>query len=304
MSHEDPNAKPQQFLGMYRGIVRNSFDPNEQGLVQVEVMPMMKDIATEDLPWSEPKWPLNRVYVPQEGATIWVQFEAGNLYKPIYEFMGMPMKNLEAGDGNHAHKTVDRGDYADMAAKADDAATDMGVTSAPAYPYRDIFVTPGGIVVEVDDTPDNQRVLVWHPAGTGLQIDKTKVTLKHTSGTKVTVEEDGKLLAEGVADVAITAAGNVSVECVDAAIVASGNVDVGCVDAQLTASGNVTADVTGDVTVNSENATVNANTKAVVDAPAIELGAGATGAIVTTAHICAFTGAPHPAGSSVAKAAT
>ena len=289
MSHEDPDAKPEQFLGMYRGIVRNSFDENQQGLVQVEVMPMMKDIATEDLPWSEPKWPLNRVYVPQEGATVWVQFEAGNLYKPIYEFMGMPMKNLEAGDGNHAHKTVDRGDYADMATKADAAAADMGVESAPEYPYRDIFVTPGGIVVEVDDTPDNQRVLVWHPAGTGLQIDKTKVTLKHTSGTKVTVEEDGKLLAEGVADVAITAAGNVNVECVDAAIVASGN---------------VTADVTGDVTVNSENATVNANTKAVVDAPAIELGAGATGAIVTTAHICAFTGAPHPAGSSVAKAAT
>jgi hypothetical protein len=64
---------------------------------------------------------------------------------------------------------------------------------------------------------------------------------------------------------------------------------------------NVTKDatitVTGDVKVESENATVKANTKAVIDAPAIELSEGATEAVIKgTAFKSLYDAHTHPTG--------
>lgn len=59
-------------------------------------------------------------------------------------------------------------------------------------------------------------------------------------------------------------------------------------------SKNTTVNAGGDVNVNADG-------NAVVTAAEIHLN-GSDGQVVTTAHTCAFTGSPHPAGSSKCKA--
>lgn len=65
-------------------------------------------------------------------------------------------------------------------------------------------------------------------------------------------------------------------------------------DATVQADGNVEADAGGDLLA-------TAGGKLVADASAIELG-GTDGQVVTTAHPCAVTGNPHPAGSTTVTA--
>ena len=65
-----------------------------------------------------------------------------------------------------------------------------------------------------------------------------------------------------------------------------------------TIAGTMTADVTGETTINTPKATVNGD--ALVTGKATLNNGG--GGIVTTQSVCAFTGAPHPAGSSTCTA--
>ncbi|MBK1725714.1 phage baseplate assembly protein V [Halorhodospira neutriphila] len=80
-----------------------------------------------------------------------------------------------------------------------------------------------------------------------------------------------------------------------ASVQAAGPVEVSTDgDATVIAKGSLEATTGGD-------ASVTATGKATVEAAAIELN-GAMGQVVTTAHTCAFTGNPHPAGSSTVSA--
>ncbi len=73
----------------------------------------------------------------------------------------------------------------------------------------------------------------------------------------------------------------------DINIVAKGNVT-------QTITGTMTADVTGDTTITTPNATVNGH---VTTNGNVDLDGGG-GRLVTTKHVCAFTGASHPDGSA------
>lgn len=113
-----------------------------------------------------------------------------------------------------------------------------------------------------------------------LQRDKMRLSTGGT-GNPIELATDGPATVNAGGDATVTASGALKAE-------AGG-------DATITAGGNITAEASdGD-------ATVSAGGKAVVDAAAVELG-GAGGQVVTTAHKCAYTGNPHPEGSSVVSA--
>lgn len=74
----------------------------------------------------------------------------------------------------------------------------------------------------------------------------------------------------------------------------------------VTATGPATINVEGDVLLKSSGGKVSVDANGDVDVQAgakIKLGGTSLGDIVTTKHACAFTGAPHPFGSSKAQAA-
>ncbi len=78
-------AGPPQYYGKYRGTVTNNIDPLLQGRVQVAV-PFPLGGGT--LAWAMPCVPfagdgVGLFLVPPNGASVWVEFEAGDLDRPI-----------------------------------------------------------------------------------------------------------------------------------------------------------------------------------------------------------------------------
>jgi hypothetical protein len=95
------------FRGLYRGKVVNNNDPSKYGQIQVRVYPMFADVIPAELtnlPWAKPAFPLGTgsgLYtpdpddpktwvsygvfnVPDVDTFVFVFFENGDLYQPVY----------------------------------------------------------------------------------------------------------------------------------------------------------------------------------------------------------------------------
>jgi hypothetical protein len=68
-----------QFFGKFRGTVVNNVDPNGIGRVQVQV-PDAGSLTAFALPC----FPPGMFAIPAIGASVWVEFEQGNLDNPIW----------------------------------------------------------------------------------------------------------------------------------------------------------------------------------------------------------------------------
>jgi hypothetical protein len=67
--------------GKYRGVVENNRDPMRLGRVQA----LVPDVSREVLSWALPCLPCSGPYaIPPLGASIWVEFEGGDIQYPIW----------------------------------------------------------------------------------------------------------------------------------------------------------------------------------------------------------------------------
>lgn len=78
-------AQRRRYYGKYRGSVKNNLDPMQQGRVQVSVPRVLGDGR---LAWAMPCTPyagsgVGLFAVPPVDANVWVEFEAGDIDKPI-----------------------------------------------------------------------------------------------------------------------------------------------------------------------------------------------------------------------------
>jgi uncharacterized protein involved in type VI secretion and phage assembly len=86
-SSAGPAARPgrPQYLGKYRGVVRQNTDPQGIGRIQVQVIGVFSVAST----WAMPCFPVagaqtGMVAVPPVGAGVWVEFERGDPDFPIW----------------------------------------------------------------------------------------------------------------------------------------------------------------------------------------------------------------------------
>jgi Type VI secretion system/phage-baseplate injector OB domain len=67
--------------GKYRGVVQNNIDPMRLGRVQA----LVPDVSQEPLGWALPCLPCSGPHaIPAVGASIWVEFEGGDIEYPIW----------------------------------------------------------------------------------------------------------------------------------------------------------------------------------------------------------------------------
>jgi hypothetical protein len=87
ISHVAPaKPAPQRFYGKYRGTVENNIDPLHIGRI-VAVVPQVSGITPTG--WALPCAPfpadgVASLTVPPIGASVWIEFEAGNPDNPIW----------------------------------------------------------------------------------------------------------------------------------------------------------------------------------------------------------------------------
>jgi len=126
-------------------------DPLKQGRIRVKVYPMFDGIDTEYLPWAVPAMPLfdgagdgfGALAIPKEGSFVFVFFEAGDVYQPVY--------------------------FAEAQTKT------YGIPSGVStnYPNRKVWKTENGIEITIDDTNGSELVLVEHPSGSYIRMSSS-----------------------------------------------------------------------------------------------------------------------------------
>jgi hypothetical protein len=301
----------------YYGVVENIDDPLGAGRVKVRVHgihPMSKQqTPTEDLPWASPLHPTTSpakagvgfggvgVVV---GSDVMVVFrDQGHFQQPI--ILGT-LPGLHAGeegssiqaakDGTPRESDLGRlatGNLTDktiIKTKNDSVTKTEGdlVISEPKSPYaakypaNKTYVTPGGHVIELDDTAGAERIHIYHKSGSfseihpdGTNVVRTvgntysinKQTLNVTVGTDENVHVGGNSneFVGGNEVVNIggnqteTVKGNVSITVNGTTNVKSNgtmNIESGA-DIHMKSGGSFTVNAGGDITMNGS--TINLN---------------------------------------------
>jgi hypothetical protein len=149
-----------EIVGIFRGKVLDNNDPQKLGRIKVEIYPFFVGINANILPWAVPAMPLftgagsdkGSFCVPDVGSYVFVFFENGDMYQPVYF--------AEAVSGK-----------------------DMPQERVGNYPSKRVFKLSSGIVFEIDDR--DKVVKLTHPSNAYVVIDSNgNITI---SGTTVSI---------------------------------------------------------------------------------------------------------------------
>lgn len=90
---------------------------------------------------------------------------------------------------------------------------------AAKYPYNKVIDTPGGHAIELDDTPGEERIHIYHKSGTYIEINKEGQTVRKSVGNDfqiVALDSDvyvgGKSNVYILGDTTVKIDGNYSIE--------------------------------------------------------------------------------------------
>ncbi len=95
---------PRRYFGKYRGLVVDNNDPNQLGRLRAHVPEVLGDV---DSGWALPCLPYSgdgsgQYTVPEPGAGVWVEFEAGDLSRPIWSGCWWGNGQLPADNGGQS----------------------------------------------------------------------------------------------------------------------------------------------------------------------------------------------------------
>lgn len=208
------NEPPKQY-GNYRGEVIRTDDPLKAGRIKVNVFGVYDDIPEDSIPWAIYADPamggfnnVGSAVIPEVGAHVWCFFEGGDHHMPVY-WAGAPAMK--------------------------DGVPDIPSESANGYPANKVRRTKSGILMEMDDSDGNIRLLFQHPTGTQLLMNDTGDQVENVSNNRQTNVTGSDTLTTGGSKTE-TIGGPLNTTATEVTINSDGNVTI-------TAGGNV--NVTG-----------------------------------------------------------
>jgi len=184
------NAQQQsQYFGKYRGFVVDNKDPEMRGRLMLKVPALFGENITA---WALPCMPFGGLaqqgffMVPEIGAQIWVEFEAGNQDLPIWT--GVFWQQQE----------------------------DVPQEASDSEPTKRIIKTVSGHYLLFDDTEGVETLTLQHATGSKLNVDEegtvslsdtegavltldaasSEVTLEDASGNKITMNSRGTIVED------------------------------------------------------------------------------------------------------------
>lgn len=228
----------------------NRTDPN----IQDQYLPV------EHLPWAMPAFPISNSNINgigdfstiERGTRVWCFFADQHKQKPVYfavcPFILDALPDFSKGfsDPTQSLPTADFKDESSISRLARNEKIDDTIVKEKndnkttwtqnevsieepesaynaQYPFNRVIETGGGIVIELDSTPDNKRVHIYHPSGTYEEINNDGQRVKKTTSNDFEIIlEDKYLYVKG--NLSIKVDGNTSIE-VDgnSSIVTKGN---------------------------------------------------------------------------------
>lgn len=208
-------------MSLYRAIVVGVDDPQKRGRVRLAIPDLFHDPEENtviDSPWAEPKGGggagMGILDVPPVGTMVWVTpvfTGSQESYELVYERgthgadangsfvpdvakevddesvwlkVSAPFKVPSPRVGlDRRSPTKDPGRDITRAANFEALEIPGAPTSANAgkYPHNKVIKTQGGFVLEMDDTPGNERWQLHHPSGASLEMTSGGVVVQRSA---------------------------------------------------------------------------------------------------------------------------
>jgi len=154
--------------GKTRGFVVDNQDPEKRGRLKLRVPAVL---GTDETDWALPCLPFGGgagygwFAVPQPEAQVWVEFEEGDIHRPIWVGTFWQQES------------------------------DVPPDAVKDEPTTRLLSTPSGHVLQFDDEQGEERFLLHHPSGAEAVIDKNGgVALTDADGATVTLDADAGTL--------------------------------------------------------------------------------------------------------------
>jgi len=161
-----------RFYGKYRAVVVDNSDPENRGRLRLRIPSVLgADVVSG---WALPCLPYGGMpdqgffFIPEVDATVWVEFEAGNLDYPVWvgTFWGKP------------------GGASDVPKPADDQSP----------PTRKIIRTVKGSSIEIEDKDDEEVLIIQYNDGQNkntVTMNKDGLVVEDANSNKITLDSDG-----------------------------------------------------------------------------------------------------------------
>jgi len=158
--------------------------------------------------------------------------------------------------------------YKKDAARVKEVITAYGVrwTQSPnpynaIYPFNHVYQSESGHVLEFDDTPNSERINLYHKAGTFIEIDANGTMVRRIVGDSFEIlERNGNILIKGGQNVTINGTQNIRVENgYNLEIEGVANISV-YNDARINVSGNASLAAKGDLDLRGRSVTIASET--------------------------------------------
>ena len=151
--------------GKYRGFVTSNKDPDKRGRLRLHIPSVLGDQESD---WALPCLPFGGgegygfFAVPEEGAQVWVEFEEGDVHRPIWTGTFW----LQQSD------------------VPEDA-------SSKSVPSTRLLQTPSGHILQFDDEEGEEEFRLYHPADAEIIINKHgSIALTDTNGATLKIDAD------------------------------------------------------------------------------------------------------------------
>ena len=175
------------------GKVVSNEDPAELGRIRVRIEGIHSDntidIPDEDLPWAQVVIPITEGGTGGFGNNVGIQVNArvfGIFLDGTNSQLPMVLGSLPrldgAAEGGRTTSQQARGTNT-IPTNPDNKIDEPADPYQAKYPYNAVHATRSGHVIEVDDTPDHERIKIYHTSGTFVEF--------HPNGDVVTQLKNG-----------------------------------------------------------------------------------------------------------------
>jgi uncharacterized protein involved in type VI secretion and phage assembly len=158
-----------KYYGKYRGFVVSNEDPDQLGRLQLQI-PSVLGVEVTD--WALPCVPfggtagLGWFVIPEKKAQVWVEFEEGELRRPIWTGTFWQKKGNTPKDAQKA------------------------------TPTTRLLQTAAGHILQFDDEAGKEQVRLHHAGGAELRIDENgTITITDQAKNVITLDASGKKIA-------------------------------------------------------------------------------------------------------------
>jgi hypothetical protein len=197
------------------GFVEDIIDPDELGQVKVRIPNIHGDMPKEDLPWATVVTPVTSASSLEVGVSplglkvgsmVFGFFADGREYN-IPVILGSINK---INDGDKSRHDVSRLARGTNSIVKKPLGPEPESAYKAKYPFNKTYTTESGHAIEIDDTPGQERIHLYHKTGTYVEINKDGRMVTRVEGDDYEINVKNKeLFVSG--NMKVTVNGNVDI---------------------------------------------------------------------------------------------